>query len=180
MEERTQKHLPIVAFLLVIASLLFLDYQNETAGANSFFLTSIIQDIIRPGTINEELLSRTSLQGRGISHLESSSTFFDPYLDLPEAISSRRYQIDETSIIISEFSTQNPTKLVQTLLEQESAEYQFNKINSGTFYLNQIPLEKKTHNFLGIVINERLYGFQYLPQEHQKVLEIIDALQQNE
>ncbi|MGE3278806.1 MAG: hypothetical protein AB7J40_03350 [Candidatus Altimarinota bacterium] len=175
-----KNHLPVVGFLLVVGSLLFLDYQNETAGANSFFLTSIIQEVIRPGTIDEALLTGTSLEGLEITHVESSKTFFDPYLQLPEATSSRRYHIDTTSITISEFPTQNPAKLVQALLEQENPEYQFNKINPGTFYLNQVPLEKKTHNFLGIVIKERLYGFQYLPEEHQKVLEIIDALQQNE
>ena len=179
-ESHQKKHLPLVAFLLVIASLLFLDYQNETSGPSSFFLTSIIQDIIRPGTLTPELLTKTSLNGKEISSLQSSSSFFDPYLTLPENLTSRRYQIDGTSIMASEFPTQNPTKIVQSLLEQEKPEYTFNKINSGTFYLNQAPIEQKTHNFLGIVIQNRLYSFQYLPQEHQKVLEIIDALQQNE
>lgn len=164
----------------MVACLLFLDFQNETAGANSFFLTSILQEVIRPGTIHQDLLSRTSLQSVNIIQLESSDTFFDPYLRLPDATSSRRYHLEPTSITISEFTTQNPEKLVQSLLDQESAEYKFNKINAGTFYLNQVPLEKKTHNFLGIIIRNRLYGFQYLPEEHQKVLEIIDALQQNE
>lgn len=95
-------------------------------------------------------------------------------------MSARRFGIETTSIMISELQTPSPLKLAQTLLQQESPDYQFNKINAGTFYINQLPLEKKTHNFLGIVIKETLYGFQYLPQEHQKVLEIIDALQQNE
>jgi hypothetical protein len=179
-EKRTPKHLPIVAFLLVIATLLMVDYQNETTGPESFFLTSIIRDLIQPSNITDELLSRTSLREKEISSSESTPTLFNEYLDLPENMKANRYSIESSSIVISEVSSQNPLKIVQTILQQESNAYTINKINSGTFYLNQTPLDKKTHNFLGIVIDKTLYGFQYFPQEHQKVLEIIDALQQNE
>lgn len=168
-----------MAFLLIVSMLLVLDYQNETSGAKSFFLTSILQDLIKPSTITDELLSNTSLNGKKITDEEDSPLFFEQYLQLPDNINARRYSIEGTTLTITEIRSQNPLKMVPSLLAQESPDYTFNKINAGTFYLNQVPVEKKTHNFLGIVINDTLYGFQYLPQEHQKVLEIIDALQQN-
>jgi hypothetical protein len=174
------KNLPLIAFLIVVSTLLFLDYRQVKSGPDSFFLTSILQGIFRPTTISQGLFVNTSLEGQEINTLSSLETFFDPFLTLPESMSARRFGIEGTSIVISELQTQSPAKVVQLLLQQEKPEYQFNKINTGTFYLNQLPLEKKTHNFLGIVIKNTLYGFQYLPQEHQKVLEIIDALQQNE
>src|SRR5690606_21784611 len=110
---------------------------------------------------------------------EDSPLFFEQYLQLPDNINARRYRIEGTTLTITEIRSQNPLKMVPSLLAQESPDYTFNKINAGTFYLNQVPVEKKTHNFLGIVIIDFLYGHQCHSQIRNIVLEFIDALQQN-
>ena len=167
----------ILGLLTVSLLLIYIDYQVTVSGNSSSLFAGILDSFSSSGTITEELLSKTSLTNSSVTSLGKSDTFFDSYLNLPEKTRTRKYNIVGSSIIISEVKSTDLRELVSYLTNQESKQYSFNKINNRTFYLNQTPANTKTHNFLGIVINDTLYGIQYLPKEHQKVLEIIDALQ---
>ena len=170
----------ILVLVIFTGGLLYVDYYNDRGDDAPAFFTSALRNWFRPRTLTTQVLQPTSLQENGFTSLARSNEFFAPYLTLPDNITADRYTIDGTSILVYEVQVQNPFKTVKSLIAQESSRYRFNQINKGTFYLNQIPADKKTHNFLGIIINNILYGFQYNPTEHQKVLEIIDALQKTE
>lgn len=180
----------VLALLLITGGLIYIDYQVEQRpGTPSFFtkLGRLFSQVLAPqGTITDEILGKTtSLKGKTITSPERTSDFFKPYLKLPDNITAARYTIgetsDETSITVYEVvglvDPENPFHVSDALTKQQSSDYQFNRLSPSTFYLNQVPLERKTHNFLSIIINNVLYGFQYKALEHQKVLEIIDALQ---
>lgn len=172
----------IFLFLGVILTLFILDYTNEKGLSGSKFFGNVMK-AISSRTITADVLAGTSLKDASITSLKRDDHLFVPYLALPESITASRYQINGTSILISEVSAsltgrqaENPSHIIDELLRQRSPDYEFNTINPFTFYLNQIPMETKTHNFLTIMIHNRIYGFQYKPLEHRKVLEIIDAL----
>lgn len=170
------KVIVIIAFFIAITlSLFILDYSNEKGLSGSKFFGNLLK-AVSSRTVTTDLLAGTSLKDAGITSLKRDDHLFVPYLALPEGVTATRYQIEGTSILISEVSAEDPFKVIDELVRQKSADYEFNLINPFTFYLNQIPMETKTHNFLVIMINNRVYGFQYKPLEHRKVLEIIDAL----
>jgi len=181
MTNTTKRYITIIAILaLVTGGLFFIDMQNQSADDSPGFFTNIIRDWFRPNNISTDILKKTSLSEHSISTLRRSKDFFPPYLSLPEKITAVTHEIKDTSITIFEVPSQNPYKIVKYLTEQSSQEYRFNKINQGTFYLNQVPADSKTHNFLAIIIENTLYGFQYKPIDHRKVLEIIDVLEKNQ
>lgn len=165
----------IALFLGITLSLFILDYTNEKGLSGSKFFGNVMK-AISSRTVTTDVLAETSLKDASITSLKRDDHLFVPYLALPEGITASRYQINGTSILISEVSEEDPFKIIDELLRQKSVDYEFNSINPFTFYLNQTPMETKTHNFLTIMINNRVYGFQYKPLEHRKVLEIIDAL----
>lgn len=175
--DSTKKYASIIIVLLIVTvGLLYIDYENGRGSGNSFF-SSVLQGVFRPTTLTADVLTKAEIAANAITASSRSDSFFAPYLTLPEGMSANIYHLDNTTIKIYEIQVQNPFKVVEDLTKTQSSQYQFNRINQGTFYLNQIPLEKKTHNYLGIIINNVLYGFEYKPAEHQKVLKIIDALQ---
>jgi len=165
---------------MVTAGLFYLEYQNERPASTPSFFASIIKSLINPGTINNEILAKTSLKDLSVNSESRSEKFFDPYLNLPKNFTASVSTIESTNIKIYEVQSQNPFKIINQLTDQKSQDYQLNQINQSTFYLNQTPSQSKTHNFLAIIINNVLYGFQYKPAEHKKVLEIIDALTKTE
>ena len=169
----------IALFLFITFSLFILDYTNEKGLTGSKFFGNLLK-AVSSRTVTTDVLAGTSLKDTSITNLKRDDHLFVPYLTLPEGSTAARYQIDGTSILISEVSAENPPNVIVELLRQKSADYEFNIINPFTFYLNQTPMETKTHNFLTIMINNRIYGFQYKPLEHRKVLEIIDALGKSE
>lgn len=177
-----KKYLQVSAVLLTISlALIYTDYLLIFGNINtSSFTANFIQSIFNGNTIDSKLLSGTSLKGSSIDSLEKTNRLFTEYLELPDGILANKYSIGATSIIISELKDRDVIAIAKSLSAQISEQYNLNKINESTFYLNQLPAETKTHNFLTIVVNNVLYGFQYQPIEHKKVLEIIDALQENE
>ena len=164
--------------MIVTLGLFLFDYDREYGfsftGKN--FLGNALQAVTHRSHVREDLFDATSLKGANIISLPSLETFFDTYLLLPKGASALRFQIADSSIQISELRSGQAFRVIDELSKQEGSTYSINRINQSTFYLNQIPLEEKTHNFLGIIIQQVLYGFQYRPSEHLKVLEIIDAL----
>ncbi len=180
MNNSTKTALIIAVLLLVTGGLLYVDYNNDKGANAPAFFTSTLRNWFRPRSITEDILSQTSFRESGITAISRTNEFFSPYLELPENLSADRYSIDESSIMVYELQIENPFKTIKALLSQESSRYRFNAIDAGTFYLNQIPADQKTHNFLAIVINNILYGFRYDPIDHRKVLEIIDVLQKTE
>ncbi|GEM_PF-3349217 len=169
----------IVLFLLVSGGLFALDYENEQGAGGEGFLSSLVQSVFSSSRINEELLNTTSLQGKTVIREETSHEFFSSILPLPTGLRAHHLSIEGSTIAISEVSQGRPLDVVESLLKTKKAGLAFNRINEGTFYLNQVPIETKTHNFLGIVMKDTLYGFQYKPFDHPKVLEIVDALKQS-
>lgn len=177
----SKKYIVIITILVIVTGgLLYIDYQNNRGDGSPSFFTNIIRSWFSPRNITTDVLQNTSLANNSISDLSRSEDFFPPYLTLPDNIFSSSYTINGTSIKVYEIDVQNPFQVVRQLTSQQSSRYSFNVINQGTFYLNQIPLSNKTHNFLAIVINNILYGFQYKATEHPQVLEIIDVLQANQ
>lgn len=164
-------------FLVITGGLFLFDYDQEIGlsfpGKN--FLGNVVKTILSESSITPELLATTSLKEETLLVLDARETFFDPYLSIPKNTSATFKKIGNTSIIITEISG-NAFTTIEALVAEVDPAYEFNRINPGTFYLNQIPQEDKTHNFLGIIIDQVLYGFQYKPLDHSKVLEIIDAL----
>ncbi len=167
-----------VIFFVASFSLFALDYQNEQGGGGEGFLSSLVQSVFSGSSVTEELLAKTSLQGKGLTKNESSGRFFPLLLTLPSGVRASHLHIEDTSIEISEAKQGLASDLMETLLKTKQEGFIFNRINPGAFYLNQVPIETKTDNFLGIVIKNTLYGFQYKPFEHSKVLEVVDALSQ--
>lgn len=180
MDNTKKTGLIIMVLLLITGGLLYIDYSNDQGEQSPAFFSSTLRNWFRPQSITADILNQTSLKESPVTALSRSSEFFSPYLELPENLTADRYTIDDSSIMVYEVQVQNPFRIVKALLSQESSRYQFNQIDAGTFYLNQIPAEQKTHNFLGIVLNNVLYGFRYNPEDHRKVLEIIDVLQKTE
>ena len=168
----------VLVFLVVIFGLFLFDYDREVgfsfSGKN--FFGNTLQALVRRSAITPELLSKTSLKEKKIITLPSRKSFFDPYLDIPKGISASFFQIADTALQITETDSGNPFSIIEDLLKQSAPDYEFHRINQGSFYLNQIPEGNRTGNFLGIIIHQTLYGFQYRPSEHPQVLEIIDAL----
>jgi len=180
MDNSAKKYGTIVVILLIITTgLFYLEYQNERNPDSPSLFTSALKTFVTPPSITAEILSKTSLQDKAIASQARSNNFFDPYLKLPNKITAARYNISDTNILVYEIQSQNAGKIIKELTSQEGTDFQFNIINQNTFYLNQVPSENKTHNFLAIAINNVLYGFQYQAHEHQKILEIIDALNNN-
>lgn len=169
----------ITAILAIItASLWYVDYSQSQSPTGNFF-SSVLRGIFQEQTITPEVLKNTSMNQSNIIPMGGADQFFDGYLDVPERNSAERYSIEGTTLILTDLHSQNPLQVIQSLISQESSRYQFNVIDTNTFYLNQVPASQKTHNFLGIAINNSVLGFQYNPTEHRKVLEIIDALQKS-
>lgn len=168
----------IILFLIMTSALFAMDYDHEygLTFPGKAFLGNTIRSFIRESTLTPEIVARTSLKDHVISSLPSRKTFFDPYLQLPADASASFFELKETSILITEVFSGNAFQTIETLLRETSPDYEFNIIHDGAFYLNQIPPEKKSANFLGILIKDVVYGFQYQPADHQKVLEIIDSL----
>ncbi|MDZ4217200.1 MAG: hypothetical protein U1C97_02680 [Candidatus Gracilibacteria bacterium] len=177
MNPKKSYSLTVLIFGLLTMGLFTLDLQSSDTSSSSP-LNRTIKSWFTSQALSASLLKNTSLKEQQLISKGISKEFFSPYLNLPEKTSAEISQIGTSSILVSEVRTSNPTELVKYLTNQQSSLYRFNKINQETFYLNQIPAEKKTSNYLGIVINGILYGFQYQPLDHPKVLEIIDALQQ--
>jgi hypothetical protein len=180
MNNSTKTGLIIFILVLLTGGLLYVDYNNDKGANSPSFFTSTLRNWFRPRSITADVLGQTSLKESDMTAIARTSEFFSPYLELPDNLTADRYSIDETSIMVYEVQVQNPFKIMKTLLSQESSRYKFNQIDSGTFYLNQVPADQKTHNFLAIVINNVLYGYRYDPVDHRKVLEIIDVLQKTE
>jgi len=170
----------VFSLLAGISALLFaVDLRHSRGELNTHFLAGIL-DGFGPGvTITQEILAPTSLAGLEWSTPERVEGFFEPYLSLPEGLTGIRYGLQNPELMVYELRSDAPYLLVKTLLEQKNQNAQFFIIDKGTFYLNQVPAEQKTHNFLAIVIDELLYGFQYRPHDHPKILEIIDELRKN-
>jgi hypothetical protein len=177
MNNSTKTGLIIMILLVLTGGLLYVDYYNDQGNNAPTFFTSTLRNWFRPRSINSDTLDQTSLKGSSMTAIARTNEFFSPYLELPNNLTADRYTIDDSSIMVYEVQVQNPFKIIKTLLSQESSRYRFNQIDSGTFYLNQVPADQKTHNFLSIVINNILYGFRYDPIDHRKVLEIIDVQQ---
>lgn len=164
---------------LTCAGLWSLDVQQNNIDTSDWSMGSIISTLLQGNLINNELLAQTSLKDVPIIDKESSNTFFEDYLILPEDQVVSHYALENPRIEITEIKNTDVENLVRKLVEQKKSSYSFNVINPTTFYLNQQPLSEKTHNFLAIGHENTLFGFQYHPQGHHFVLEIIDALQKN-
>lgn len=180
MENSKKTILTVLALLILTGGLIYIDYSGNQSTTSQSFASNILKSWFQPRGINSEIIGETSLKGSEINPLPRTNEFFSPYLTLPKNITADRYTITGSSILVYEVQKQNSFKIIASLLSQESSRYQFNQINAGTFYLNQLPTNQKTHNFLGISIGNTLYGFQYEPLEHKKVLELVDALQKTE
>jgi hypothetical protein len=171
----------IVALVAITAGLVYVDYSSGRPGGSPSFFSSILKNVLGSTTITSELLTKAAFDPEKLVKQDSSDLFFAPYLKLPTSASAAVFTLDE-SIIISEVSADNAFEVVKALTEQTdtTGHYQLNIINAGTFYLNQTPATTKTHNYLGIVINNVLYGFQYPASRHPDILRLIDALQNNQ
>lgn len=180
MNNSTKTGLIIFVLIIFTGGLLYVDYYNDQGDNAPVFFSSTLRNWFRPRTITTSVLEQTSLKGSGMTAIARTNEFFSPYLELPDNLTADRYTIDDSSIMVYEVQVQNPFKIIKTLLSQESSRYRFNQIDSGTFYLNQVPADQKSHNFLAIVVNNILYGFRYDPIDHKKVLEIIDVQQKTE
>jgi len=171
----------IIGILAIITGgLLTIDIQSQSGEESAGFFTNILRNWVGSGTITDDLLEKTTLKGHKITTLSSTEEFFSPYLKLPEKVYATPYQIENSSILVSEVATQNPSKVMAHLIDQPSHQYRFNNINQSTFYLNQVPASTKNHNYLAIEIDKIIYGFVYKPIDHRKILEIIDVLQKNQ
>ena len=178
--ELNKKTISIVAVLLVLTvGLLYIDYSSSHKGGSPSFFSSVVRSILRPSMITDEVLTKGGFKAGSLVTGDQSSDFFAPYLKLPDNVTASTYTLDNTITVYVVDSAGSTFDMVKVLTGQASAagDYQFNIINSGTFYLNQTPASKKTHNFLGLVINNVLYGFQYPAIRHQDVLRLIDSLQ---
>lgn len=182
MNDQVRSYAVVVGILVLITGgLLYIDMQNEAGDSSSpGFFSSVVRDWVRSGTLNADVLAQTSLADARINRQSSTPEFLAPYLSLPENIFASVATIADTSITVYEVQTRTPQTLMSHLLDQPSNQYRFNTINQGTFYLNQVPAETKTHNYLAIAIEDVVYGFVYKPIDHRKVLEIIDVLQKNQ
>lgn len=166
----------IAAFLVLTFGLLGIDFVQEKGIPLNWSVASVIQGVFQKSAVTEEVLFSTSLASRSLTFLEKSELLFVPYLKLPDGVLANHWGIEGTSIRFSEVRSLRPQEVIRNLLTQTNSSYQFNQINETVFYLNQMPVSAKTHNFLAILIKDRIFGFQYHPSDHAKVLEIIDAL----
>lgn len=173
----TKKSIAVFAALTMM--LFLVDFGQETGFSAQFAGASIISGLFQKSAITPEVLAKTPLNGNVIRFEGKSRNFFDLYLKLPESVLASHWTLDNTSIRFTELTVADPSIIMDEFLLQQNPAYQFNRINDEAFYLNQVPVESKTDNFLVIVINKTIFGFQYHPlQDHTKVLEIIDALGQ--
>lgn len=181
--DSSKKTIAIIAVLMVITvGLVYVDYSSSRSGSSNSFFSSVLKNVFQPTTITPELLSKAAYDPLALVAQPDSSSFFGPYLTLPSGITTSVFTLDSTITILEINNADNAFDIVNILTKQTSptGAYQFNIINTGTFYLNQTPTSTKTHNYLGIVINNVLYGFQYPAARHQDILRIIDALQNNQ
>ncbi|MDF2379791.1 MAG: hypothetical protein P1V18_06280 [Candidatus Gracilibacteria bacterium] len=170
-----------IAVLSIMSGFLWsIDVQQNNIETSEWNMGSLITSLFEKTSINSSLLEQTSLSKAQLSSESNADFFFKDMLKLPEGNTTIQYSILEPNILISELSSNSPQLIIKHLIEQKKSSYSFNVINAGTFYLNQEPISEKTHNFLAITLEKKIFGFQYHPKDHHFVLEIIDALQKKQ
>ncbi|MDP3975718.1 MAG: hypothetical protein Q8P95_02265 [bacterium] len=161
-----------ILFAAVTAALFAMDLSGE----GSTPLASILHS---KSSLSTATLRAAGLENTPLPTPKMRQTLFASYLQVPDQTEVKTYHLKDLDITIAEVFSSKPLEIVQDVTSQTSPEYQLNVVSPELFYLNQLPLAEKTHNFLGLVIGRHLYGFQYPFLQHHIVLKMIDELRKN-
>lgn len=166
--------------MILTGGLFLLDYEGLSNDTPTSLLTQTLKNWMDRSPINQQLIDKTSLRSNKLNLIGSNNSFFAPYIETQSAEIVQHYSIPAFDIGIEVVSSKKPAETLQKMTKTPQNGFRFHMINETTFYLNQEPIEQKTHNYLARQVGNNVLGFIYPPLHHQKVLEIIDALEENE